>query len=71
MEFNFSGSDNNVCFCGAQEGSPKDEGCLHVCQVLQNSLEQRSFLFLSKYSRRFLQDSEPIGWLVAAKSMLA
>jgi peptide deformylase len=30
MEFDFSGSDINVCICSAQEGSPKDEGCLHV-----------------------------------------
>ena len=30
MEFDLSGSDINVRICSAQEGSPKNEWCLHV-----------------------------------------
>ena len=30
MEFDFSSSDINMSICSAQEGSPKNEGCLHV-----------------------------------------
>ena len=30
MEFNLSSFDINVCICSAQEGSPKNERCLHV-----------------------------------------
>ena len=41
-----------------------------TCQVLQNPLEQRNFLFLPEYSRRFLRDSEPIGRLVTGTLML-
>ena len=37
----------------------------------KNPLEQRSFLFLPEYSRRFRQDSEPVGQLVAGTLMLA
>jgi hypothetical protein len=30
MESDFSSSNINVCICGAQKGSSKDEGCLYV-----------------------------------------
>jgi hypothetical protein len=62
-----------VSICSAQEGSPKNEGCLHILlhikyyKIYRN--EKVSY-FLPEYSRRFLQGSRPIGRLDANTSML-
>jgi hypothetical protein len=73
VKFNFFGSNVNVGICDTQEGSPKNESCLHVflhIKYYKVYMNEFFFGFLPKYSLQFLQGSGPIGWLVGDTSML-
>ena len=60
-------------FVVLRKGLPRMRGVFMSSCIssTKNPLEQRSFLFLPEYSRRFRQDSEPVGQLVAGTLMLA
>ena len=68
----FSAPTSMCAFVLLKKGLPRMRTslCPPACQAPQNRLAQRNFLFLTEYSRRFLQGSGPIGRLVTGTLML-